>query len=278
MTIFDWVGKRLASYLSQEVERDIQVATSKPDDLAATLKKGDVLLVDGNSRISTAIKFLTQSTWSHAALYMGHGVTRGGKNKNEPLLVEADVNEGVRTVPLSMYSRFHTRICRPVGLFEKDIDAVIDYVVSRIGHTYDLKNVLDLVRYLVHSPPVPRGWKRKLLALGSGDPTKAICSSMIAQAFQSVHYPILPEMLLKDSPDRSCKRCYREILLIKHHSLFTPRDFDASPYFEIIKPTLSKGFNPYQIEWSSLSTQDNTVMSAYRNKTQFAVIKKTGER
>ena len=36
-----------------------------------TLRPGDVLLVEGSSRISTAIKYLTQSTWSHAALFVG---------------------------------------------------------------------------------------------------------------------------------------------------------------------------------------------------------------
>jgi hypothetical protein len=252
MTVLDRIGKRLAAYLSQPIERDLQVATSKPGDLAATLQKGDILLVEGNSRISTAIKYLTQSTWSHAALYIGDAINDTRGNTGQPLLVEAHITEGVRLVPLSLYSRFHTRICRPVGLLEKDIDKVVDYGVSRIGNTYDHKNVLDLARYLVHPPPVPRRWKRKLLALGSGNPTKAICSSMIAQAFQSVHYPILPDMALKDSRDRSCNRCYKEFLHIKHHSLFTPRDFDASPYFEIIKPTLARGFDPYLLQWSTL--------------------------
>jgi hypothetical protein len=252
MTVLNRIGQRLAAYLSQPIERDLQVATSKPGDLAATLKKGDVLLVEGNSRISTAIKYLTQSTWSHAALYIGDALNDTRENTDQSLLVEAHITEGVRLVPQSLYSRFHTRICRPVGLLEKDIDTVVDYGISRIGNTYDHKNVLDLARYLVHPPPVPRRWKRKLLALGSGNPTKAICSSMIAQAFQSVRYPILPEILPKDSRDRACSRCYKEFLHIKHHSLFTPRDFDVSPYFEIIKPTLARGFDPYRLEWSPL--------------------------
>lgn len=251
----NWAGKKLAAYLSQPVEIDMRVATSRYEDLAATIKKGDILLVEGNSRISTAIKYLTQSTWSHAALCLGTGFSHARINSEDPFLVEVDLNEGVRAVPLSFYSRFHTRICRPVGLMEKDIDVVVDHAASRIGNTYDLKNILDLARYLVQSPPVPQRWRRKLLALGSGDPTKAICSSMIAQAFQSIHYPILPEIIMKNSQERACRRCYREILQIKHHSLFTPRDFDASPYFEIIKPTLEKGFNPYKIEWS---VQDET--------------------
>ena len=35
------------------------------------------------------------------------------------------------------------------------------------------------------------------ITLGSGDPTRAICSTLIAEAFQSEAYPILPELLDK---------------------------------------------------------------------------------
>ncbi|MBC8441753.1 MAG: lipo-like protein [Deltaproteobacteria bacterium] len=249
MSFFNAIGKRLATYLSSPIETETQVATSNPSELASTLRRGDILLIEGNSRISSAIKYLTQSTWSHAALYIGDGPHPDQKDRNGPILVEANINEGVRTVPLSMYSHFHTRICRPVGLVDEDITAVVDYAIAQIGDTYDVKNILDLARYLVSSPPIPGHLKRRLLALGSGDPTKAICSSMIAQAFQSIGYPILPEKTLEVSSSSACKKCYREIRYIKHHSLFVPRDFDASPYFEIIKPTLSQGFTPYQAGW-----------------------------
>ena len=258
MNILHSIGKRLAFYLSQPIERETRVATTHPSELASVLKKGDILLIEGNSRISAAIKYLTQSTWSHAALYVGDNLPMHKIKINEPVLVEADINEGVRLVSLSAYSHFHTRICRPVGILDKDIAIVIDYAIRRIGDTYDVKNILDLARYLISSPPVPGHLKRRLLALGSGDPTKAICSSMIAKAFQSVHYPILPERVLNTSGNRACRQCYREILHIKHHSLFVPRDFDASPYFEIVKPTLSKGFNPYQVKWAAPDEHRNT--------------------
>ena len=35
------------------------------DKLMACLQPGDVLLVEGQTRVSVAIKYLTQSTWSH---------------------------------------------------------------------------------------------------------------------------------------------------------------------------------------------------------------------
>lgn len=60
--------------------------------------------------------------------------------------------------------------------------------------TSRLKNLLDLARYLLPAPPVPLRWRRRLIAFGTGDPSRAICSTLIAEAFQSVHYPILPEV------------------------------------------------------------------------------------
>ena len=124
-------------------------------------------------------------------------------------------------------------------------------MVDSIGMKYDLKNVIDLARYLIPTPPVPNRWRRSMLALGSGDPTRVICSTRIAQAFQFVGYPILPRVeLLQEQECESCRESVREILHIRHHSLFTPRDFDVSPYFEIIKPTVERGFDHKQLNWS----------------------------
>jgi len=150
-------------------------------------------------------------------------------------------------VSLNEYSILHTRICRPVGLSSGEINAIISYAVRRIGHQYDLKNVLDLLRYLIQAPPVPVRWRRRMLAFGSGDPTRAICSSLVAQAFQSIGYPILPDISLEKSTDESCANCYQEILHIRHHSLFAPRDFDVSPYFQVVKPTIEQGFDPRKV-------------------------------
>ncbi len=250
MHFLDAGGRGLARYLSQPRESGLRVATSHPRLLASTLRKGDVLLVEGTSRFSAAVKYLTQSTWSHAALFVGDTLGAPGVGDEGLVLVEADVSDGVRAVPLSRYAALHTRICRPVGLSREEIDAIVAYTVDRLGHRYDLKHVIDLIRYLIQAPPVPRRWRRRMLALGSGDPTRAICSSLIAQAFQSVRYPILPDVTLASSSDPGCIECYEEILHIRHHSLFVPRDFDVSPYFQIVKPAIDQGFDPHQVKWS----------------------------
>ncbi len=247
--IMNRLGSRLARYLGRPDPRYRPLATSDLQALAATIRPGDVLLVEGNTRFSTAIKYLSQSTWSHAALYVGDAAGEGGRH----WLVEADVVDGVIAVPLEKYAEMHTRICRPHGLSEADRREVIGYVFSRLGHRYDLKNIFDLVRYLLPQPPVPVRWRRRLLALGSGDPTRAICSTLIAQAFQSVRYPILPSVTRRPAARDDCNDCYDEILHIRHHSLFVPRDFDISPYFEIVKPTLARGFDYRQLRWGDAS-------------------------
>ena len=42
----------------------------------------------------------------------------------------------------------------------------------------------------------------------------------------------------------------REILHIRDSSLYMPRDFDISPYFEIVKPTIVHGFDYTALHWA----------------------------
>ncbi len=248
-TVSGWFGSQLARYLSAEVHQHGSAPPTRADRLLATLQPGDVLLVEGHSRFSTAIKYLTQSTWSHAALYVGTEALVGTGAPPGHCFVEADVRDGVRTVGAALFEAYHTRICRPVDLRAEEIAQVVGYVIARLGHQYDLRNVWDLARYLLPTPPVPQRFRRRMLSLGSGDPTRAICSTLIAQAFQSIRYPILPlvSTTSRDSPD--CPACVDEILQLRHHSLFAPRDFDVSPYFAVVKPTLAQGFDFHSLQW-----------------------------
>jgi len=250
--VLRWMGGRLARYLAQPV-RGAQVATSALDLVAAALRPGDVLLVEGNTRVSTAIKYLTQSTWSHATLYIGDALGPPAEGGEPKVLIEADIVHGVQAVPLAAVSGLHTRICRPLGLSHEDVQKVIAFAVSHIGGKYDLKNVFDLARYLIPTPPVPVRFRRRLIAFGSGDPTRAICSTLIAEAFQAVHYPILPEVTYVHDGTAGCNDCYHEVMHIRHWSLFTPRDFDISPYFQVVKPTITKGFDYHKIAWAQES-------------------------
>ncbi len=246
----DKFGRLLARYLEKPEQGYEPIAPGDAEALRATLRPGDVLLVEGNNHISGVIKYLTQSTWSHAALYVGPIGDRVSA-EGEPLeLVEANIGEGVVAVPLSKYGRVHSRICRPIGLNDDDRARVCAYAAERIGFDYDLKNIIDLLRYLFPMP-VPRRWRRRMMALGSGHPTRIICSALIAQAFENVRYPILPKITRVES---AAERA--EILEIRHSSLYAPRDFDISPYFEVVKPTIIKGFDYKAMAWADVPAID----------------------
>lgn len=264
-------GKVLAAFLTKP-RQSAAFAVDPLQSLEAVLKPGDVLLVDGDSRVSVAIKYLTQSTWSHAALYVGPRADLPLRDGFPVSLVEADLNEGVRAIPLSAYERKNTRVCRPVGLAPADIEELVAYVVRRIGYRYDLKHVFDLARYLIGTPPVPARWRRRLIALGSGDPTRAICSTLIAQAFQSIRYPILPDVETEMLDDPECRDCYREILHVRHHSLFAPRDFDVSPYFAIVKPRIAVDFDHRSLAWGDTEERSPSVPLVPASEPGIAII------
>jgi len=263
--ILDKIGSKLAKMLAIESSGYQPYTPSDHETLCKTLKPGDVLLVEGNQHISAAIKYLTQSTWSHAALYVGDALPNPKDGSERPRLVEVNLGEGCVAVPLSNYQSYNTRICRPVSLTQTDREKIVQFMVKKIGLEYDLKNIFDLLRYFFPTPPIPVRWRRRMLSLGSSSPTRAICSSLIAQAYQSVKYPILPEITL--APGRtSATSDYsrREILHIRHHSLFVPRDFDLSPYFQIIKPTLENQFNYRDLSWSGKVSKKDVL----RNETE----------
>lgn len=263
-----WLGQRLARYLSREPPSHLPPeATVDLTRLAACLQPGDVLLVEGNSRFSIGIKYLTQSTWSHAALYVGDALAGDARghlaNGKRACVIEADLVEGVRAVGLDTYAGLPVRICRPVSLSDTETRKVIQHAVKRLGHRYDLKHIFDLMRWLLPTPPVPARFRRRLLTLGSQDPTRAICSTLVAECMHTVRYPILPKverMRLVNEPD--VLDVATEILHLRHTSLFVPRDFDLSPYFAVIKPTLARGFDHRQLVWGDLPVVGEAVVVA----------------
>jgi hypothetical protein len=219
------------------------------------VRKGDVILIDGDERVSLVIKYLTQSSWSHVVVYVGDEPLRLAPERRvdlesafaaeaDSLIVEAQM-EGVVLSPLSKYLHNNIRVCRPYSLRAEDRQRVIHELLARVGHRYDLKNIVDLARYFFPVSFIPRRLRNRALTIGSGEPTSVICSSMIAEAFQNVGFPILPkvELLEQAEPSRGGRwarllgrnssrvgRYFKQI-----PTLVTPRDFDLSPYFEIIK-------------------------------------------
>jgi hypothetical protein len=154
------MGRSLARFLQKQTRGYILMAVASPARMRACLRSGDVVLVEGDRRISGAIKYLTQSTWSHAALFVGDGEGRD--------LIEADLRDGVRYITLESLLHLNLRICRPVGLTDADRARVLDHMRKSLGRRYDLKNVWDLARYLLPQPPVP---KQAILPAPSAPPS-----------------------------------------------------------------------------------------------------------
>jgi hypothetical protein len=259
--MFDRLKKTISDailrFLSKPTYRYAPFFAPNPETIRSALQPGDVVLTEGNTRLSAIIKFLTQSTWSHAALYVGERPGDLAPSGEPNVLLEAEADTGVITVPLSKYAHFNLRICRPVGLGDASKRKVIEYALARIGKLYDSKQIIDLARYLFPYPPVPVWFRRRMLAIGSGDPTRAICSTLIAEAFASIRYPILPERVSMNGKTYGIAPYVQsEIDHIRKHGLYTPRDFDVSPYFSIVKPGLDDGFSYEKLVWSPPASSD----------------------
>jgi hypothetical protein len=177
------------------------------------------------------------------------------------MIVEALVEDGVVASPLSKYLDFNIRVCRPYNLRREDLRQVLDDVIVQIGYRYDIKNLIDLARYFLPVSLVPRRFRQRALGFGSGVPTEVICSSLIAHAFGKVRYPILPEVTpaAAEAPTRRTlpwlpRRSFPVAGLFRTPpiTLTTPRDFDISPYFEIVKFNILEEmrFDYRQIRWA----------------------------
>lgn len=203
------------------------------------IKPGDVILVEGRTRVSEVIKLITQSRWSHAALYIGrlHEIENPLSRKciqsfydGQPdvqLIIESELGRGTIVRPLSVYDRDHMRICRPKDLSYPDSQKIINYAVGRLGTDYDIRQIFDLARFLFPWWIMPRRWRSSLFRRHIGRATKTVCSTMIAEAFASIQYPILP---LVKRTEHGQVQFFR-----RNPKLCTPSDFDYSPYFEIVK-------------------------------------------
>jgi hypothetical protein len=108
----NWLGRGLARFRSRRRHVHGASLPTDPAHLAACLKPADVLLVEGETHSSTGIKYLTQSAWSHAALYVGAALG----DVQRRCVVEANVIEGIPAVGLSAFAGLHVRVCRPVRL------------------------------------------------------------------------------------------------------------------------------------------------------------------
>lgn len=211
------------------------------------IRPGDVLLIEGRSRISKIIRTITQSPWTHAALYIGRLIDFEDEEiktsirkhcdtsitDNTHLIIEDLMDKGTVITTLNSYNHHHIRICRPIGITHADLQLVINHAIKALGQSYNVRHLFDLTRFMLPWTLLPRRWGSSLFRTSTGEPESGICSSLIAEAFTSVHFPILP--FIKSDETQGLE------VFQRNPYLFTPKDFDYSPYFEIIKYPL---FNP----------------------------------
>lgn len=203
------------------------------------IRPGDILLVEGRSRVSDIIRAITQSAWSHSALYIGriHEIEDSKTREiislhfqgspDTQLLVEGMMGQGTIVSTLSKYEKDHIRLCRPKGLSRSDAQNIINFAIQKVGSSYDIRHIVDLARFLLPWTIMPRRLRSRLFEHHAGESTKTVCSSMIAEAFSSVEFPILP--LVQTHAKQGIE------LIARNPKLHTPRDFDYSPYFDILK-------------------------------------------
>jgi len=209
------------------------------DKLSFEVRPCDILLVKGRTRVSEAIKTITQSPWSHAAIYVGRIYDiddpdlreriqqHYSGSEDKQLVIEGLLGSGTIITELDTYKNDHLRLCRPTQLSPSDAQGVLGFIINHLGDEYDLRQLLDLGRFLLPWGIFPRRWRSSLFNKRVGDSTRAVCSSVIAEGFHKVKYPVLP-VFNQDSK--------QNIRLVKRNPrLFTPADFDISPYFDIIK-------------------------------------------
>lgn len=232
------IWEKVVGWLTHEHD-DQQLPLSDFDRMRYEIRPGDVILVEGRSRVSDIIKTITLSCWTHSALYIGrlHNIDDAELREylqrfykgepNDQLIIESQLGEGTIVENIDKYRQSHVRICRPTNLTRQDAQSVISYAIHQLGTYYNVRQILDLARFLFPYGILPKRWRSSLFEHNPGAPTYTVCSSMLAEAFSSVHFPILP--VLHRDDDGNLK------IFKRNTKLITPKDFDYSPYFDVIK-------------------------------------------
>lgn len=218
---------------------------------------GDVLLVQGRSRVSNIISLMTKSIWTHSALYLGEIERIQNPElktlikshysglENVKLIVESLLDQGVIVAPLSNYRHDHIRICRASGLPAKDAEQLLMAAAQYLGQKYNAQQIFDLAKLLLPWKIFPSSWRTRLFYYNPGDASHLICSTLVVEAFHAIKYPILP--IIHKHGVKGFE------FILRNPKLFTPCDFDYSPFFDIIKYPIIEFSDdiPYtQIKWN----------------------------
>ena len=274
MSLGNWLVEKLGNYLLKEITPP-RGFLSDFSRICHEVRAADVLLIEGRNRISHMVQHITQSPWSHSALYIGriHDledpklrelIQHNYKGSpSEQLLIESVVGQGTVIVPISKYHEEHIRVCRPTGLSHVDAQNTINYAVKTIGREYDIRHFFDLGRFIFSNRLIPRRWKSSLFDQKAGKVEQDICSTMIAKAVGSIKFPILP--LIRISHHNRLE------IIRRNPDLYAPCDFDYSPYFDIIKYPMIPvtGYSAYRhLPWHEelMSNDDQGIVSHHEDQ------------
>ncbi len=230
---------RLKNYLWDKFVRwlthespNYQTPLTNFERLRYELRPGDVLLVEGRSNVAEIIKAITQSMWTHSFFYIGrlhdiddpmlrdHIQKYRHCSPDEQLIVEAMLGKGIIVSAIEAYEGEHLRICRPRGITRADSQSVIEYAIKQLGVDYNVRQIMDLARFMFPYWFLPKRWRSTLFEHNAGRPTKTVCSTMMAEAFAKVRFPIVP--VVHQDKDGALS------IIRSNSQLMTPRDLSKA--------------------------------------------------
>ncbi|MCK5921681.1 MAG: hypothetical protein KAG66_12120, partial [Methylococcales bacterium] len=75
------------------------------------------------------------------------------------------------------------------------------YAIRRLGSDYNVRQLADLARFMFPYGILPPRWRSSLFEHNAGTETKIVCSTLIADAFQAVSFPVLPILSENEAGD-----------------------------------------------------------------------------
>ena len=220
--------------LSERPARHVRL--SDFNKVSQIVRPGDVLLLDGRSRLDHRLRAINPSRWSQTMLYLGrlHDITDPAlratlcdyypAQADTQLLIGTRLDQGLVLMPLSSLENEHLRICRPSGLGDGEIAEVIRYAISRLNVSQGSPWGAILLM-LFPWALLPRRIRPAAFIRFAGRRLRNLTGGMVGEAFAFVQFPVMP---LVKQPDNGR-------LLRRHPRTHLAADFDHSPYFEIIK-------------------------------------------
>ena len=215
----------VVDWLVSPVSTIEEEAPAQRADLEARLEPGDVILVAGRTRFSRLVCRMTQSSWSHVAIYVGRGHDAGATCT----VVEADIEAGVRLITLAELADCRIQVVRASRLPATARDGLARHLLDQVGRPYDLAHVFLLARLLIVAPLPASRWLMPR-QVHRADPSRAICSTLVAHALFAAGVTIGASPLLAPRLQAAGKPEATDAAAVLDY--LVPGDFARLPDFE----------------------------------------------